>query len=172
MNKYLLMSAAAAMATTAAGSAQAGSYSVHFQGNDGTSYCDGEIGTSNYASNFSVGQHHYTDCSSADPNLVTLGFDTKGDKEIPKKKKGGTISYSDITFALLYGENDGIMFQLQSPVAAGGKWDLWVAFSSTSTFLGNEGILASGQYAKQKPGAHLSTVSAIAAKMHMTRVIK
>jgi len=166
MNKYLLMSAAAALATSAAGSAQAGSFSVHYGTASGGSYCDGLIGTSDYASNFSVGEHVYTHCSSADSNLITLGFDTKGDKEIPKKKKkGGTISLSDTTFAYNYHENYGIMYQVESPVAAGGKWDLWVAFSPNSTFLGNDGVLLSGQYAKANGKKLESTVQKIQASL-------
>ncbi|MGD0192820.1 MAG: hypothetical protein ABSD74_18935 [Rhizomicrobium sp.] len=162
MNKYLLMSAAAALATTAAGSAQAGSFSVHYGTAGGGSYCDGLIGTSDYASNWSVGEHVYTHCSSTDTNLVTLGFDTKGDKEIPKGgKKGGTITWSDMTFGYNYHENYGIAYQTEYPVKAGGKWDLWVAFSSSSTFLGNDGVLLSGQFAKVG-GSHQSTVAKIA----------
>jgi hypothetical protein len=166
MNKYLLMSAAAALATTAAGSAQAGSFSVHYGTASGGSYCDGLIGTSDYASNFSVGVHVYTHCSSADTNLITVGFDTKGDKEIPKKgKKAGTISWSDTTFAYNYHENYGIMYQVQSPVKAGGKWDLWVAFSSSSTFLGNDGVLLAGQFAKANGKKLESTVQKLQASL-------
>jgi hypothetical protein len=168
MNKYLLLSAAAALATTAAGSAQAGSYSVHFLSTGGGSYCDGEIGTSNFSSNAAVGYHVYTHCSSADPNLVTVGLGEKG--ATPKKgKKKGHIDFSDITFGYLYAENAGILFDLASPVQAGGNWDLWVAFSGSSAFLGNEGVLAAGQFAKHNGGAQKSTVSAIAAKFHLTR---
>jgi hypothetical protein len=148
-NKYLMMSAAAALAISVAGEADAGEVSVHFGTASGVSYCDGEIGPSSYISHVAVGEHIFSPCGSTYTNLTTPGFDSKGDKGIPgagKGKKAGTISLSDTTFASHYHENYAIMYQMESPVAAGGKWDLWAAFSPTSAFLGNDGVLLAGTF--------------------------
>jgi hypothetical protein len=149
MNKYLLLSAAAALATTAAGTAQAGSFSVHYGTSSGGSYCDGLIGAS--TASYVAGQHIYTHCSPSsvyNKNLEDLGLVMKGDKNIPKKKKGGNAGLSDTTFAVYDADYSvAILFDVETPVAAGGKWDLWEGFGD-SGFLGNEGLLLAGQYAR------------------------
>ena len=147
MNKYLLMSAAAALATSAAGTAQAKSYSVHFGTADGGSYCDGEIGTS--TGNVYAGTHHFTACGSSYTNLATEGLSGKiGTVPGDKKSSSKAVLFSDDTYAYLYHENYSIDFELSSPIKAGKAWALWVNFFGSSSFVGNEGVLLAGQYAK------------------------
>ena len=140
MNKYLLMSAAAALATTAAGTAQAGTYSVHFGTASGGSYCDGEIGTSN--AGVYAGRHIYTKCSTLDTNLLTEGLGEKQKGNAVGKKN---VNFSDMTFGYNYHENYAISFDLATPIAAGGKWDLWVSFVASSSYIGNSGTLKAGK---------------------------
>jgi hypothetical protein len=144
MNKYLLMSAAAALATSAAGTAQASSYSVHFGTADGGSYCDGEIGTA--TGNVYAGTHHFTACGTTFTNLVTEGLSGKIGTVPGKSKKA--VLFSDDTYAYNYHENYAIDFELSSPIKAGKDWALWVNFFGSSSFVGNEGVLLAGQYAK------------------------
>lgn len=169
MNKYLLMSAAAALASTAAGtgSASASSFSVHYGTSTGSSYCDGIIGASNGQAYW--GHHTYTTCGYSH-NIADVGIGGK-------KLKGGikkAAVMSDDTFAFIYGnENYAITFQLQTPVVAGNHWNLWVWFGfSSSAFLGNQGITLPGQFASHKPG-HKSqnTVSKLTAALKMTPVV-
>jgi hypothetical protein len=146
MNKYLLLSAAAAMATTVAGVADASSISVHFANASGVSYCDGMRASS--GSQITVGSHILSTCSSPLPNLIVLGQNSKGDKGIPaggKAKKAGNLPLSDFALATIYHENWADLYDLETPAVAGAKWDLWVAFGPTSTFIGNYGVLVAGQ---------------------------
>jgi hypothetical protein len=162
MNKYLLMSAAAALATSAAGSAQAGSVSVHYGTASGGSYCDGFRGVT--TASYAVGQHVYTACGYSH-NIEDVGLVMKGNKNIPKGKKGGNADLSDTTFAVFYGSySEAILFDLQTPIAAGGKWDLWVGFSD-SAFLGNDGVLLPNQFAKVPGKKANSTVTKLAASL-------
>ncbi|HEY5046998.1 MAG TPA: hypothetical protein VII49_03130 [Rhizomicrobium sp.] len=163
MNKYLSMSAAAALATTAAGSAEAGTYSVHFGG--GASYCDGIIGTSNGA--VFAGRHIYTHCGSG-TNLRIEGLmeKLKGD---PVGKHN--VNFSDDSLAFNYHENYAISFDIQTPIVAGNKWDAWINNMGSTAYIANSGVLLAGQYAKMVPHGQkgISTLSKVIAALHLER---
>lgn len=164
MNKYLMMSAAAALAATAAGEADAGTVSVHFGSASGTSYCDGLILHVN--GHVYVGEHTYSNCSSTEANLLVLGLGEtwKGDTVGTKN-----VNLADITFAYNYGENVISTYDLEIPVKAGSKWDSWVAFSATSAFIGNSGTLLLGPFAKHQGQKAESTVTTVARSMKLQR---
>lgn len=172
VNKYLMMSAAAALATTAAGTGAttAASYSVHYGTSSGASYCDGLIGNS--VSVEFVAKHTYTHCGYSH-NIQDIGLAEK-QKGDPVGKKN--VVFSDQTFAFFYGnENYAILFDIQNPIQAGNKWDLWVypSGSAASGFVANGGILLPGQFAKHRPG-HKSpnTVSKLLESMKAKVVVE
>ena len=167
MNKYLMMSAAAALATMAAGTAEAGTYSVHFATPAGASYCDGIIGTSNGA--VFAGWHIYQHCTSAHAtNLRIEGLmeKLKGD---PVGKHN--VNFSDDSLAFNYHENYAISFDIQTPIVAGNKWDAWINNMGSTAYIANSGVLLAGQYAKMVPHGQkgISTLSKVIAALHLER---
>lgn len=180
MNKYLLMSAAAAMATGVTGTANAAGYSVHFLGASGTSYCDGYIGGTN-SSGAAGGSHYYQVCASLGytylKNIHVVGVKAGGTP--PGKKAKSQLVFSDTTYAMeyidlnepTYAWSYAISFVLQSPIKAGKKWALWVSFANSSASLGNEGTLASGQYAKTRPGKAVKSTSVVDAILRQAHLV-
>lgn len=114
----------------------------------GSSYCDGLIGESNGVADW--GYHVYTTCGYSH-NIAMIGIGGKGVEDGAAKK---CAVFSDQTFAFVYGnENYAIVWTVQKPIVAYNLWNLWVWFGgSSSAFLGNEGILVPGQFARHRPG--------------------
>jgi hypothetical protein len=141
MNKYLMMSVASLFATAAAGTAQAGTFSVHYGSSAGGSYCNGLRGTSGP---ISIADLIYTTCSSGIANITSLALGPKAkNPDAGKKKKHTPIGFLDYSQA----QTEVLLDVFESPIKAGGPWQLWTCDSS-SCFIVNEGILLSGQYAK------------------------
>ena len=167
MNKYLMMSAAAALAATAAGTAEAGTYSVHFGTSGGVSYCDGLLGTSNGP--VFAGRHMYQNCNSpVTTNLFILGLreKLKGD---PVGKHN--VNFSDDSLAWYYHENFALSFDIQTPIVAGNKWDEWLNTTGSTAYIADSGVLLAGQYAKQIPPGlkGISTLSKVIAALQLKR---
>lgn len=169
MNKYLFLSAAAALTAAAACTANAGSYSVHYGTSSGASLCDGLL-VDNIGKEF-VGHHIYTTCGYS-YNVAVLGF--------AEKQKGDPVGakhvmFSDATGAFLYGtENYAFLWDIQNPIKAGNKWAVWVYFATGSTsFLPfNKGILLPGQYAKHRAGQKSrSTISRLIEALNVKPVV-
>jgi len=161
-----MMSAAAALAATVAGTAEAGTYSVHFATPAGASYCDGLLGTSNGP--VFAGRHMYQACSVPSTNLRIEGLmeKLKGD---PVGKHN--VNFSDDSLAFNYHENYAISFDIQTPIVAGNKWDAWINNTGSTAFIANSGILLAGQYAKQIPPGQkgISTLSKVVAALQLKR---
>ena len=158
MNKYLMLSAAAAMTTGLAGTANAGGYSVHFIGANGTSFCDGYIGSaSSPRAGFqtAIGEHFYEICQSLGYTWLR-NIEVAGTKSKSNQLFGKAYYFSDDSLAMSlldlgYGPTTAFAYAeeyiLQSPIKAGSKWCLWETFG-TSAFCANAGVLAAGQYVK------------------------
>ena len=159
MNKYLLMSAAAAFAaTTTGGVAQAAT--VHL-GTSGTgSYCDYFIITNN-AGGLVAGKHvGGLSCGSSvfnDPAYKA------GKGAAPFGVKTHTLGFADTVFALAGLSYDGLDFVFSTPLNpdSGGVWAILANTTGNTTYILNHGVTTS----KVKPGAHheSSVAHAIAA---------
>ena len=124
MNKYLMMSAAAVLASTGANTATAASFTFATAG--GTSYCDGGQTTANGAP-ASSWRHTNANCASA----VTFGQGLLG-----KTAGLGKISnMSDTYFGQLYGIfSEYLSYTLPKKIANGKQWTLWVGINGTTSF--------------------------------------
>jgi len=132
MNKYLLLSAAAALATTAA---HAGTQTATFGFGtpSGGSYCDG--GTL-YTSGSSVWswQHTNADCYG----FTSMGQGLKG--KLNASGKGASMS--DTFFGADYGIfSEYVGFVLPAKIKNGKTWQVWVGINGTTSFLANTGPL-------------------------------
>jgi hypothetical protein len=143
MNKYLMMSAAAALVSTAA---QAGTavHSWTFGTAGGGSYCDGGTLYTNGSSVWAW-RHTNNNCASG----VSTGNGRTG--KLNGFGKGADMSDNLIAKNYLsYFET--INFLLPKKIAQGKHWELDVAFTGTTAFTGNSGVLIN-----VSPGAHQVT---------------
>jgi|SRR5215469_4430753 len=150
MNKYLLMSAAAAMAATAGGSVAQAS-TIHFT-RSGVTYCD--YFTVNHTGGIYAAVHHAPNCGSSAINDVGA---------IGKKMKGGVghgVQFADVTWQYLGIASDALDFEVGAPLGSG-HWNILVNTNGNTGLVLNSG---GEKPNKVKPGAKLSTLSkAIAA---------
>jgi len=136
MNKYLMLSAAAVMASSAA---NAGTFlhSFQFGTAGGGTYCDGG---SVYSSGTSIWSWRHTNNNCAggqSEGQGLVGFLVSG--------KNPTIKGANMSDTF-YGQNYGVFsvylsYTLPKKLATGKPWELWVGFSGTTSFLGNSGAL-------------------------------
>ncbi|HEX4159482.1 MAG TPA: hypothetical protein VHY79_13485 [Rhizomicrobium sp.] len=129
MNKYLLMSAAAAMAVTAAtGSAQAGAgmTTIGFTG-----YCDYFVVHWNGKGIYTAQHVGYSQCGSS--VLHDMGIGPKN----PRKKKGT----ADIVDGSLQQQDVDLLYEFSTPFKDGGTYTLWASTNGGSAF-----ILGQGNY--------------------------
>jgi hypothetical protein len=157
MNKYLMMSAAAALAVSAAGEADAGTSSVHFASSGGASFCDGLI--LHHSGHIYVGEHLFSHCYSGAANLPVLGLGELW-KQDPVGAKN--VDLGDISIAYNYHEAYICTYDLTIPVKAGGKWAMWCSLNGDSAFLVNEGVLLAGKYAARQGVKPDSTAAKVA----------
>lgn len=142
MSKYLLMSAAAVLAST--GTATAGAYSFAFGTSGGHSYCDGgtiytDLGSSNDAAAW---KHTNNNCASGTSQGGGLLEKVKG--------LGWVWILSDNFEAKNYGVyTEETSYTLPKRIKTSGAWTLWISLSGTSNFEGN-----SGKLNKVTAGAH------------------
>jgi len=137
MNKYLMMSAAALLATTGATGANAGTSvgSFQFGTAGGGSYCDGGHAYTNGAG-LRAWQHLNNNCASG--VSVGQGQLTK----LPATLGGKGSDMSDPLFCQNYGQcNTYINYQLPKKIKNGAPWTLTIGFSGTTSFFGNSGVL-------------------------------
>jgi hypothetical protein len=132
MNKYLMLSAAAVLATTGA-SAGTFQHSFTFGTSGGGAYCDGG---SVYTSGSTVWswQHTNNNCASG----VSYG---QG-----HLSKNGTLGKAADMSDNYFGKNYGIFseylnYTLPKKLANGKPWTLWVGINGTTSFEGNAGVL-------------------------------
>jgi hypothetical protein len=160
MNKYLLMSAAAALATTAAGAVDsANAYSLHFSG-----YCDGVIG--NASGSVYAARHTMVGCGYPSSLYgVQEGLGAKGAAHASHgKKKKGNVNMGDTLEVRVFGTNIGLSYDFSTPVAAGSSFYGWASFSGVTSFNYISGVMASGAGAKVNPNHNLKpTVAKLSA---------
>ncbi len=135
MNKYLMLSAAAALVGTA-GSASASSFTFGTSG--GGSYCDG--GTVS-GSDLRAWVHTNNNCAGG--TSIGQGMAGKltayGDFTATKGKGS---DMSDNFYAKNYGSFGVVLnYQLPKKIANGNPWTLTVGFGGTTSFIGNSGVL-------------------------------
>jgi len=135
MNKYLMMSAAAVLASTGA---NAGTHSFTFGTAGGGSYCDG--GTANTGGGVGAWQHTNNNCASG----LSTGQGLLG-KMVALGSKGYDMSDNYFGSA----KSIALNYTLPKKIQNGGKWTLWIEFSGVSSFLGNSGVLVN-----VTPGKH------------------
>jgi hypothetical protein len=135
MNKYLMLSAAAVVAS--ATGANAGTHSFQFGTAGGGSYCDGGTVTSNGV--VWAWQHTNNNCASG----VSTGQGLVG-KVVPY---GKIANMSDNYFGSA--KSIALNYSLPKKIKAGNTWLLWIEFSGVSSFLGNSGVLINTTAAKK-----------------------
>jgi hypothetical protein len=155
MNKYLMMTSAALLATSAVGSTEAAThtYIIHF--GTGSTYCDSLQLYKN--GNVYAGKHLYTVCGSG-PDILIEGLGSRGGVP-PGKGKGGNVNFGDDTLAYNYHENYAVSYDLQTPFKNGGTYAVWVNYSGSTSFLANEGVYEVGN--KARNNSHVSTLSKV-----------
>jgi len=109
----------------------------------------------------------YQNCNSpVTTNLFILGLreKLKGD---PVGKHN--VMFVDDSLAWYYHENFAIGFDIQTPIAAGGKWDEWINNTGSTAFIADSGVLLPGQFAKQIPHGQkgISTLSKVIAALKL-----
>ena len=154
MNKYLMLSAAAALVGTA-GSANAGSLINTFQFGTagGGSYCDGGAAFTS-GGGLRSWIHTNNNCGGATSQgqglvgkLSEVGF------------KGADMS--DMLFCKNYGFsacNTYVNFQLSKKINNGNPWTLTIGFGGTTSFVANSGVYINvGHAGKAKGGSKSAT---------------
>jgi hypothetical protein len=142
MNKYLMLSAAAVVAS--ATGANAGTHSFTFGTAGGGSYCDGGTATTNGI--VWAWQHTNNNC---------YGGVSTGQGLLGKVKGMGKIADMSDNYFGNY-KSIALNYTLPKKIASGNQWTLWVEFSGVSSFLGNSGVLVNATAAKK---SHTSTVA-------------
>ncbi len=130
MNKYLMLSAAAVMAST---TANAGTFvhSFTFGTSGGGAYCDGGNVYSS-GTNIWAWQHTNNNCSGG----VSYGQGLVGKNTVTGKSADMSDGlYGNSAFTLNY--------VLPSKLKNGKPWSLWCQFSGTTSFNCNSGVLTS-----------------------------
>jgi len=128
MNKYLMLSAAAVLGTTAAADAGTLKHSFVFASINGQTFCDG--GTV-YTSGATIWSWQHDNCGEA----TTFGQGLVG-----KNKTLGLLA--DNYFAQQYGiYSTYLNYVLPGKLKTGKPWSSWVGFDGTSSFENGSGII-------------------------------
>jgi hypothetical protein len=153
MNKYLMLSAAAALAATGA-NAGTFQHSFTFGTNSGGAYCDGGNTYTSGSTAWSW-QHTNNNCASG----VSFG------QGILAKSGtfGKSANMSDNIESKNYGSNYVYLnYTLPGKMKNGKPWEIWVGFSgTTSIFAGGGPIINVSAASKQNHGGSKSTTTAL-----------
>jgi hypothetical protein len=152
MNKFLMMSAAAVLASSTAAIASEdskGGFNGTISFGSGCDYFD----VNYFGQNIYTAEHVFSACNGTTGSVTDFGV-------VGKYKKASTLNFGDDIFAILYGENVAALYQFSTPIKTGGTWDLWVAFSASSVILGNEGnyVVRNGDSARRSGPSTISNV--------------
>jgi hypothetical protein len=150
MNKYLLMSAAAAIAATAGTNVATAATTVHFHSAGGATYCDYLVINNSGGGLYAAVHHGGVTCVSTSLQNDAGVKDKKG--KVPGG--GGSTQFADTTIARADGLWDGLDFDLGKFTT--GAWALILNTNGTTAFVLNGG----SQSAKVKPGAKLTKSTA------------
>jgi hypothetical protein len=158
MNKYLMMTAAALLASTAA--ANAGERHFKFGTMGGGSYCDGGIGIwSSYVYGW---QHTNYDCAGS-VALGTPGIEGK------TSGIGKNINMSDASFFSNNYSGPICSYDFPPKFKIGGTWSLWCSFSGSLAIELNSGILLPSNAKAQGSKSTLAAVKAVVAERRSQR---
>jgi hypothetical protein len=154
MNKYLLLSAVAALAS---GNAHAGTavHSWKFASSAGGTYCDGGTLYTNGTSLWAW-RHTNIECRG----VSSTGYGRFG--RLDGFGKGAAMS--DNLVALNYGTNFfAVSFVIPKKIKDGAHWELDVGFTGTTAFIGNSGTLVNVTNGAHAPTSHgtVSTMQAV-----------
>jgi hypothetical protein len=156
MNKYLMLSAAAALVGTAGTAADAGSLikSFQFGTSSGGSYCDGGRVYNGSGTGLRAWVHTNNNCGGG----TSIGQGMVAG--LPTGNKGSDMS--DNFYAKNYGLYSVVLnYQLPKRIKNGHPWTLTVGFSGTSSFLGNSGVLINVGHAAVKHQGGKSTAKSV-----------
>ena len=136
MNKYLMMSAAAVLASTAGANASGTPHSFVFATAGGSSYCDGGtvytgVDGGAFSGTVRAWQHTNNNCSGG----VSTGQGLLG----KALAIGKASDMSDNYFGNY--KSIALNYTLPKKIKNGQPWTLWVEFSGTTSFEGNSGVL-------------------------------
>jgi len=143
MNEYLMMSAAAVLAGTASGAANAATHSFTFASAYGNPYCDGgtvyETGTN---STLWTWAHTNNNCAGG----VSYGFGVRGKSPACIYPPTGIEFICAVMSDPYFCQNDGlcswsISYALPKKIKTGQPYLLFIKFSGTSSFPGGYGVL-------------------------------
>ena len=168
MNKYLLMSAAAVLTTTAGAAsastespAASGSQSIYATAS-GTTYCDAV--TVNWTKkDYYAMSDSEEGCGTGYTGVIGYGQGIAG----KTKKIGNQVDMSD-GIEGVDGSNIGFNLTASTPIKNGGKFGVWFSYSGVTTFEAISGKYYFGTPPKAKAGHHPSFHSVFAA-MHKTK---
>jgi hypothetical protein len=133
MNKYLMLSAAAVLASTVANAGTA-QHTFTFQTAGGFSYCDGGTVYTSGASVWSW-QHTNADCE---------GTTTEGQGLVGKLDavKGKVAAVSDTYLGQIYGIfSEYESFTFPKKIKNGAPYELWIGMNGTTSFQAASGVL-------------------------------
>jgi hypothetical protein len=134
MNKYLMLSAAAVLASSA--SAYAGSHTFVFGTASGGSYCDGGTVVTAIGGNKAVRawKHTNNNCASGTSEGQGLVGKIKGLKK--------ASDMSDTFEGKNYGVfSEQLSYTLPGAIKTGGTWTLWIGLNGTTSIEGTSGVL-------------------------------
>jgi hypothetical protein len=170
MNKYLILSAAGLLASTAIAGAK--TYCFHFQPNTSGSYCDGGMITTDVDKGALGGAvrawvHLSNNCVGG--TSQGYGFRSR------VRGSGGVSLMSDDYFARNYGNFEtAVTYALPNKIREGAPWAIWIGMDGTTFFeSGTGGILTNVGTCQNRPAKHggKSTLEALKAIIgaHRTR---
>ena len=163
MNKYLMLTAASVLATTASASAGGNCYMFTFATANGAPYCDGgTIRTGLDGGAFSgavrAWQHTNNNCAGG----VSSGYGLLG-----KVNELGKVSFmSDSIEAQNYRDfSYSVNYTLPKKIKNGQPYGLWLGEFGTTLFYGNGGVLVNASKCQNGPMSHgtKSTVESLKA---------
>jgi hypothetical protein len=146
MNKYLMLSAAALLGTSAPAFAAdpPGTHRIHFYNNNGGSYCDGmSFFKSPYqAAPIILGAHLQSGCGEADDEVA------------------GKQSKTTVTLVADWISQTGLLWTISRPIQTGGTWTAWACPQGSTCFEVNSGVYHLGYEAGR--GHSVATTARVA----------
>lgn len=146
MNRYLLLSAAALLASTTSG--DAGTTSFTFASTNGTPNCDG--GTVSNSGDAWAWTHTNANCS---------GGTSIGQGIVGKSGKNSIATLSDNYESKQQIATESVSYVLPQKLKTGGRWEMWVEVGGVSSYEGAHGIIIVDAPHHQAPGK--STLAAV-----------
>lgn len=158
MNRYLLLSAAALLAGTTAGSANAGTHTFTFGTSNGGSYCDGGKVVTGTGGDKAVWSWTHTNNNCASGTSEGQGLAGKSGKK-------SIATMSDTYDTKQHITTQSVSYVLPQKLKPGGHWEMWIEVGGVSSYEGGHGVLIMG--AHQTSGQ--STLAAVTKFIRQSR---